>query len=148
MVGGCFPHSRLRVYASVVGLIDGVRATLAARSDVRTAYVFGSVATGRDGRNSDLDVAVVFATRPSPRDLDALSEELEHAAGRRVDLVDLATAPPVLAHQVISTGTCIVCRDPAERGEFEARTVLRYLDTAHLRRIQESYLRERARRAP
>lgn len=66
------------------------------------------------------------------------------AAGRSIDLLDLGKAPPVLAHQVIRRGRCIVSRDPAERADFEARTVLRYLDTAHLRRIQHRYLRVRA----
>jgi hypothetical protein len=52
----------------------------------------------------------------------------------------------MLAHQVISTGTCMVCRDRAERGAFEARMVLRHLDTAHLRPIQDRTC-ERAGRA-
>jgi predicted nucleotidyltransferase len=125
---------------------DAIRELLAARADVRIAYVFGSMAAGRAHAGSDVDVAVVFSVRPAPRVLDELVEELEHAAGRRVDLIDLAAAPPLLAHEVVKSGTVIVCRDDAERGEFEARTVLRYLDTAHLRRIQERYLRERAGR--
>jgi hypothetical protein len=49
----------------------------------------------------------------------------------------------LLAHQVVSTGTCIVCRHPSERAAFETRTVIRYLDTAHLRKIQHRYLAKR-----
>ena len=75
--------------------------------------------------------------------------DLEVAAGRGVDLVVLNDAPPLLAHEVVATGTCLVCRDEDERARFVARTVFRYVDTAHLRRIQRTYLRERteARRA-
>jgi predicted nucleotidyltransferase len=123
--------------------VEALTATLDGRTEVRLAYVFGSVATGRARRTSDVDVALVFATPPDPATLDLLTEELEAAAGRPIDLVNLATAPPLLAHEVVRSGRCIVCRDPTERGEFEARTTLRYLDTAHLRRVQDQYLHER-----
>lgn len=123
--------------------LEAVAALLASRPDVRLAYVFGSVAAGRARRDSDLDVAVLFAEPPVPATLDLLTEEIEAAAGGPIDLVNLATAPPLLAHEVIRAGRCIVCRDAAERAEFEARSTLRYLDTAHLRAIQAEYLRER-----
>src|SRR5262245_5453800 len=114
------------------------------RRDVRCAYVFGSVARGRARPRSDVDVAVLFEGASTARALDHLTEDLEDAAGRAVDLVDLATASPLLAHQIVKTGSCLVCRDRAERSAFETRTILRYLDTAHLRKIQHGYLRERA----
>lgn len=123
--------------------LDAIRQLLDAREDVRLAYVFGSVATGRARPTSDLDVAILFAGEPSPVALDRLTEDLEEAAGRPVDLIDLAQAPPLLAHQVVSTGSCVVCRRPDERAAFETRTIMRHLDTAHLRKIQHTYLRER-----
>jgi predicted nucleotidyltransferase len=123
---------------------DAIGRLLEARDDVRLAYVFGSVAEGRARPASDVDVAVLFAGEAAPADLDRLTEDLEDVAGRRVDLVDLATAPPLLAHLVVAKGTCVVCRQPSERARFETRTVLRYLDTAHLRKIQHQYLRRRA----
>lgn len=123
--------------------IEAIRRVLDSREDVRLAYVFGSVARERARSTSDLDVAILFADEAPPGTLDLLTEDLEDASGRRVDLVDLAQAPPLLAHQIISKGTCLVCRRAAERARFETRTVLRYLDTAHLRQIQHAYLRKR-----
>jgi predicted nucleotidyltransferase len=127
----------------VTGL-EALTATLNGRTDIRLAYVFGSVAAGRAHHTSDVDVALVFTAPPDPGTLDLLTEELEAAAGRPIDLVNLASAPPLLAHEIVRSGRCIVCRDPAERGVFEAKTTLRYLDTAHLRRVQDQYLHERA----
>jgi predicted nucleotidyltransferase len=127
-----------------VSEVDALAAALSSRAEVRLAYIFGSTVTGRRHATSDTDVAVLFAGAPGARTLDRLTEDLEAAVGRRIDLVDLSTAPPLLAHEIVKTGRCIVCRDATERGEFEARTVLRFLDTAHLRRIQDGYLRERA----
>lgn len=60
-----------------------------------------------------------------------------------VDLVDLSVAPPLLAHEVVSQGKLILSRDEDERVEFETRAVARYLDTAHLRKVQHEYLRKR-----
>lgn len=125
--------------------VDGVRLVLDAREDVRLAYVFGPVAAGRARPSSDLDVAILFAGDPLPTTLDRLTEELEEASGRTVDLVDLAQAPPLLAHRIVSTGSCVFCRRPEERAEFETRAVMRHLDTAYLRRIQHAYLRDRTR---
>jgi predicted nucleotidyltransferase len=126
-----------------MGDLDAVAALLDRQPNVRLAYVFGSAAAGRARAGSDLDVAVLFAPRPLPATLDLLAEALQAAAGRPIDLVDLATAPPLLTHEIIRAGQCIVCRDAGERGEFEARETLRYLDTAHLRHIQDEYLRQR-----
>ena len=134
----------LPAYTARVRETDAIRRLLVARDDVRLAYVFGSVAGGRARPTSDVDVAVLFAGAPAPATLDRLTEDLEDAAGRRVDLVDLAKAPPLLAHQVVSKGSCIVCRQPSERAAYETRAILRYLDTAHLRKIQHEYLRKRA----
>ncbi len=129
--------------------LDPVRRVLEARSDVRLAYLFGSLMCGEARPKSDADIAVLFSDSPPTESLDRLVADLEAASGRGVDLVVLNDAPPLLAHEVVSTGTCLVCRDEDERVRFVARTVSRYLDTAHLRRVQHAYLRERteARRA-
>ncbi len=67
-----------------------------------------------------------------------------HAIRRRVDLVVLNGAPPLLAHEAIRSGRLIVCRDDDERVSFQTHATRRYLGTAHLRRVQHAYLRERA----
>lgn len=140
-----FPSRGHGAYTPSMHATDGVRRVLESRHDVRLAYVFGSVPAGRATASSDLDVAVLFTAPIDPRALDRFSEELSRAAGRTVDLVDLAKAPPLLAHQIVAHGTCIVRRDPRAQASFETRTVMRYLDTKHLRSIQHRYLRERAR---
>lgn len=124
--------------------IEAVRRALEVRADVRLAYLFGSTARGEARPSSDLDVGVVFSPVPAAAELDRLATDLEAAAGRRVDVVALNDAPPLLAHEVIRSGRLIVCRDEDERVSFHTRAVSRYLDTAHLRRVQHAYLRERA----
>jgi predicted nucleotidyltransferase len=98
--------------------------------------------TARPG--SDVDVAILFDHLPTPALLDRLTEELAAATERRVDLVVLNAAPPLLAREVIAHGRLVMCRDEDERVWFVTRTTARYQDTAHLRRVQYVYLRERA----
>ena len=124
--------------------IPAVRRVLESCPEVRLAYLFGSVARGEARQSSDLDVGVVFSSIPAPAQLDQLAIDLEAAAGRRVDLVVLNEAAPLLTHEAIRAGRLIVCQDDDERVQFETRATTRYLDTAHLRRVQHGYLRERA----
>ena len=117
---------------------------LEGRADVRLAYLFGSEARGEGRASSDLDVGVVFSSVPAPAELDRLATNLETVAGRRVDLVVLNDAPPLLAHEAIRANRLIVCRDEDERVRFHTHATARYLDTARLRRVQHAFLRERA----
>ena len=124
--------------------LEAVREILEHFGEVRLAYVFGSVAAGTARPSSDLDVAVLLTPDAGHAVVDRLTDALERASGRSVDLVDLSLAPPLLAHEVVSQGKLILSRDEAERVEFVTRAVARYLDTAHLRKVQHQYLRERA----
>ena len=123
--------------------LQSIRDLLHGRADVRLAYVFGSTVRGEARASSDVDVAASFDPPPAPRDLDQLTSDLGGAIGREVDLVSLNTAPPLLAHEIVKTGRILVCRSEDERIRFETRVAARYLDTAHLRRVQYRYLRER-----
>jgi predicted nucleotidyltransferase len=124
--------------------VAALRRLLEGSASVRLAYLFGSVARGEARRSSDLDVGVLFSPIPAPAQLDLLVTDLEAAVGRRLDLVVLNDAAPLLIHEAIRAGRLIVCRDDDERVGFETRATARYLDTAHLRRVQHHYLRERA----
>ncbi len=119
-------------------------ALLEPHPEVRLAYLFGSTARGEATAASDLDVAVLARPALDARRLGELTGSLEAATGRRVDLVSLAVAPPLLLRDVVRDGLVLVCRDEDERAEFELRAVATYLDTEHLREVQRSYQRARA----
>lgn len=123
---------------------DRIGKVLAERQDVQLGYIFGSAASGSERESSDIDIGVLFAVEAEPATLDQLAAELETVSGRPVDLVDLDSAPPLLAHEIISGGQLLFCGDDTQRTRFESRAIARYLDTAHLRKVQHTYLRERA----
>ena len=98
---------------------------LSANADVAAAYLFGSMARGTAGPDSDVDLAVLF-TAPPPQTLDsarfALAGELEAALGAPVDLVVLNDAPVDLSIRVLRQGHLVVDRDRSARIGFEVRT--------------------------
>jgi len=112
------------------------------------AYLYGSYASGRPNRQSDVDVAVLLRERGGQlaRPLSAtyevdLANELGAALGHgRVEVVLLNDAPPLLAWEAVRRGHRLASRNTHVVRRFELRTHQRYLDTAHLRAIQDSYL--------
>ena len=101
---------------------------LTRRPEVMVAYVFGSLAPAvrphatveprlPDGQppprsDSDIDVAVA-ATAPMDASFRlALMDDIAMATGRPVDLIDLHTAGPLVLTRALTTGQCVVKRDP------------------------------------
>ena len=108
-----------------------LRASLSARGDVLSAYLFGSVARGTATSASDVDVAVLLAADP-PRTLDGLhlglEDDFERALGIPVQLVVLNRAPCDLVHRVLRDGILLLDRDPGARIRFEVDARNRYFD--------------------
>ncbi len=126
-----------------MGPLDPARELLESQPPVRLAYVFGSTARGEARTSSDVDIGVVLDVTRPPVDLAELAEKLEGVLFRRVDLLDLDRASPLLRREILRDGVLLVCRDEVERAEFESRALSEYLDTEHLRDIQRQYLLER-----
>lgn len=105
---------------------------------VAAAYLFGSVARGTAGTDSDIDVAVLFDADP-PATLEGLhtdlAQDLEELLGRRVDLVVLNRAPLDLVHRVLRDGILVCDAHRSARIRFEVRSRNEYFDL-------EPYLRQ------
>lgn len=110
--------------------VDELRTTLR-RHGVVFALLFGSRSDGTATATSDVDVAV---WAPMPIDLWSLRSQLPDV----VDVLDLTSAPEVLAGRVAMQGRPLLDDDPARRIRWTADTRKRYLD--------EAFRRERFRR--
>lgn len=119
----------------------------ASHVEVAAAWLFGSQARGTARRESDVDVAVLFARDPAPTLIGAgsdLAAELEHALGRPVDLVVLNRASADLVHRVLTDGVLVCDRDRAARISFEVRKRAEYLDfVPTLRQLRRAATRPR-----
>lgn len=113
-------------------LHTALQATLTRDPRVKAAWVFGSVARGEDGPESDVDVGVLFDHAERPRRLDELPLDLEadlaSATGREIDLIVVDWAPVDLVHWVLRDGLLIVDQDRGARIRFEVDARRRYFD--------------------
>lgn len=71
-------------------------------------------------------MAVLPASRLSSTARFDVQERLAASLGRDVDLVDLTSATPVMAMQVVGHGRLLYDRDPERRGRFEDRVFSAY----------------------
>ncbi len=104
---------------------------------IAAVYLFGSAATGKDRRNSDLDLAIISKRILTSRERLKIEAELSNRLRRDVDLVIFGQASPLLQHQILKYGRLVSENDPDERVRQEVRARSEYLDTRHLfREIQ------------
>jgi predicted nucleotidyltransferase len=119
---------------------------LPARVALDTAWLYGSGATGRLRKDSDLDIGLLLQGSVSAWELAKLAAEFEPLAGRPLQLVDLDAAGPILARQVLAKGVLVLDAKPARRHHFLMRTMTAYADLKHARAPVEAALRARLRR--
>jgi predicted nucleotidyltransferase len=74
---------------------------IAARHGARNVRIFGSVARGQAGKESDLDVLVDMEPGRSLLDLGALLMELQELVGSRVDVVTEQGLRPRIRERVL-----------------------------------------------
>lgn len=113
---------------------DKIREVLFRYPEVAAAYVFGSTATGRRRRGSDVDVAVMIRGAPDPWRRMDMERDLSVALGADVDLVVFAQSSSLLQHEILRTGILIYEKDPQERIRQTVIGRRRYLDEQRLPR--------------
>ncbi len=74
---------------------------LAARHGARNVRVFGSVARGEAGPDSDVDFLVERGPNPSPFFPGGLLMDLQYLLGRRVDIVTERAPNPSLRDRIL-----------------------------------------------
>jgi predicted nucleotidyltransferase len=90
---------------------DQLRDVFAHFPKVKLVLVFGSVASGKQRPDSDLDIA---AGTGYPLTADEKMEIISHLAertGRPIDLIDLATVPEPLLGQIVRHGRRVLGSD-------------------------------------
>jgi predicted nucleotidyltransferase len=105
-------------------------AIAAASPDVEFAYVFGSVATGRQTPRSDVDLAIhvtELADGQAVR-LDVARAAAKHLGTDAVDVVLLNSARIALAGRILTTRLVVLDRLPFARHQYESRTARLFQD--------------------
>jgi predicted nucleotidyltransferase len=127
-----------------VTLEDAIGRVLTADRSVRLAVLFGSTARTTARPASDVDIAVLGV---DPGALGALEGSLARATGRRVELIALETAPPLLRFEIARDGQVLLERAPHSWSDFKARAMVDWWDWAptarRFHRAAAERLRER-----
>jgi predicted nucleotidyltransferase len=112
-------------------IADHVRAAFASLDGIAAVYLFGSVARGTAGADSDVDLGVLYDVQPAPT-LDAgpfdLEGDLERRLGRPVQVVVLNSAPVDLRIRVLREGRLLADRHRSARIRFEVNTRNEFFD--------------------
>lgn len=123
---------QLSVYENQDLSIERLADLLLPFTDVIAVYLFGSVAQGKAHQQSDIDVALLFASTVAQTTIHtttlAIGTVLENHFATAVDLVALNLAPVALQFQVLQTGMLVLERDRTQRCLFQMRTMSRYYD--------------------
>jgi len=114
-------------------IVNRLRPTLAAQPGIAAAWLFGSAARGSMRPDSDVDIAVLFATglpeAERERLLVDLSSRLETmTAPHRLEVVALEDQGVVFIHRALQDGRRIVVNDEERRVDFESDALVQYLD--------------------
>lgn len=101
-------------------------------SEVVAVYLFGSQAKGKARERSDIDIAILLEDGIDSHGYFDLMlkymEELERIFNKRVDMVILNNARPLLQHQVLRYGKLLYERDRQARVRFEVSSRKIYFD--------------------
>jgi predicted nucleotidyltransferase len=111
--------------------------------DLRFAYLFGSIAEGRDRPESDVDIAVDAGAPLSASRMGTVVARLSDHTGRQVDLVDLQVAGPEVRFQVLLRGDVLASPDWQSLIEFQMYTPSQYEDWRIQSRFFDQMLAER-----
>ena len=119
-----------------------VAAVASAEPSILAAWIFGSRARGEAKPGSDLDVGLLAmpGVTPPAGIEERVAVEIAGRTGLDVDVSQIGEARPTLSFEVVTDGRRVFARD-AERADIaEERLRWVYLDTAHIRRVQNHYL--------
>lgn len=109
---------------------------------IEAVYLFGSVATGKTHRESDLDLAIVPRSHQlREKRLDILAD-LAREGFCQVDLVFLDSDDIVLKYEAVRQNRLIYHTEAFDRGSYYSKIVRQYLDFLPYLKVQrEAYKR-------
>lgn len=91
--------------------LQAIQTAIKTQPGILLAIVFGSLAEGKENRDSDLDIAVDAGRHLTAAEKIHLIEELARQTGRPIDLVDLQSVGEPLLGQILRHGRRILGGD-------------------------------------
>jgi uncharacterized protein len=102
------------------------------QDNIVVVYLFGSAATGKMRRTSDLDIAIMSTRKIDGFERITLETELSNLLQMDVDLVIFHQAQVLLQHQILKYGRLLYEKDSKVRVQQETSARREYLETRFL----------------
>lgn len=122
--------------------LENLAQTLLTDRNIIAAWLFGSARDGEVSDRSDLDIGVLFQSKPGLDELSdlraAVQEELQL---EEIDLVVLNDSSPILRFEALS-GRLLCSRDDGKRAEFASLSAREYEDAVAMSRRHLKAARE------
>lgn len=131
-------------------LINVLSEYLKDKEEVIAAYIYGSIASGAGGKQSDLDIALL--THPFRDKMESQKSrihylhEIQRLVEMDIDLVFLQDAGELLAYQILKKGRLVFERDKKSHVSFKTSKIIQCLDFKPIERRMQKGLLVRMRR--
>lgn len=114
-------------------------------STVFAAYLFGSQIKGKSNKYSDIDIAILFDDEVKEEDYTdkqiAIMANLNKALNKETDIIVLNKSSLFLKYHILKEGIKIYERSGRKEHNFEAYTIIQYLDFLPIKnRIEKGLL--------
>lgn len=116
-------------------LVNGLKSYFANKPEVMFGYLFGSYAKDQAKGNSDIDIGIYlndFKPKLAYTYKIEETEEIQRLYGKKIDLVLINQAPPILRHEIIKYGILIKEQDREFLVKFKVRSFYQYLDQIYI----------------
>jgi len=123
---------------------ETLKSYFAKQKNILCAYLFGSFASGKENKFSDIDIAVFFddltPRKEYSRFILSITDDLSALLDRNIDIAVLNNADSFLKFQVVKKGERIYERPDRRKRDFEARAIIEYFDFLPIRERLEAAL--------
>jgi len=107
-------------------IMEKLKERLIRDENIIFGLVFGSYAKNRQRSQSDIDIALYFATPPEGLELLDFMSDLCNYAGKDVDVVVLNKASAFLRHEIMKHAIRLFIRDRFVYQRFREKTITDY----------------------
>lgn len=117
---------------------------IAEKYHLSLVLLFGSQATGKTHAQSDVDIAIRAFHALRPRELAGLAYDLSQALQtKKVDIVDLHNAPPLLLAQIARFGQLLYEQEPSTCTRFRIYAIKRFMEARPLFNMRDIFIAEK-----
>ena len=114
------------MFADMDDYLQPVLKLLDERIQPFAVYLFGSGARATLREDSDIDLAFLADTSPTPYEQFVLAQEAAEMLNREVDLINLRAVETVFGALIVTSGRLVVNRDRDNVTMFHIRTLKEY----------------------